>query len=172
VLAFISVGFSTSADTSADFENGVVRVPLNLHLNYVDNLLFDFKHGDNRTPISPVRDIVKRFSSGAPQQSEIRTSTAENCLGDLNRAYSPGRRTAQRAEISARRSYPNEESNTSLGSAKLDQGNLYKGTGPGTNCGNPIHLKLCNFELTELRNFLYCLANPLGETLARREERR
>jgi hypothetical protein len=43
------------------------------------NLLFDFKHGDNRTPISPVRDIVKRFSSGAPQQSEIRTSTAENC---------------------------------------------------------------------------------------------
>jgi hypothetical protein len=43
------------------------------------NLLFDFTHGDNRTPISPVRDIVKRFSSGAPQQSEIRTSTAENC---------------------------------------------------------------------------------------------
>jgi len=33
------------------------------------NLLFDFKHGGNDTPISLVRDIVKRFSSGDPPNS-------------------------------------------------------------------------------------------------------
>jgi hypothetical protein len=41
------------------------------------NLLFDFKHGADCTPIPPVRDIVKQFPSGAPQRSEFRTSTAE-----------------------------------------------------------------------------------------------
>jgi len=30
------------------------------------NLLFDFKHGAEFTPIPPVRDIVKQFSSGVP----------------------------------------------------------------------------------------------------------
>jgi hypothetical protein len=48
------------------------------------NLLFDFKHGDDDTPISLVRDIVKRFSSGDPpkvcdqhHRSAISTITGE-----------------------------------------------------------------------------------------------
>jgi hypothetical protein len=39
---------------------------LNKNPYAIRNLLFDFKHGDNDTPISPVRDFVKRFSSGDP----------------------------------------------------------------------------------------------------------
>ena len=44
------------------------------------------------------------------------------------------------------------------------EGNLYEVTWPrGTNCVNLfMHLKLCNFELTEFRDFRYCLANSEG----------
>jgi len=42
------------------------------------NFLFDFKHGDNSTPIWLACDIVKQdFHPGRAQRSDIRTSSAE-----------------------------------------------------------------------------------------------
>jgi chaperonin cofactor prefoldin len=47
------------------------------------NLLFDFKHGAEFTPIPPVRDIVKRFSSGAPPNG-LRAAPALPKLPDIS----------------------------------------------------------------------------------------
>jgi hypothetical protein len=41
------------------------------------NFLFDLENGNYCTPISPARDLVKQFSSGAPHRSAIRTDTAQ-----------------------------------------------------------------------------------------------
>ena len=46
--------------------------------NFSRNFLFDFKHGDNSTPIWLACDIVKQdFHPDRAQRSDIRTSSAE-----------------------------------------------------------------------------------------------